>query len=57
MPGAFSGGVTPVLFPNTEVKPARADGIDTAGYRESRSVPGILKSNYKIETQEEINEN
>ena len=42
--GAFSGGVTPVPIPNTEVKPTRADGSDTAGYRESRSVPGVLKS-------------
>ena len=41
--GAFSGGATPVLIPNTEVKPARADGSDTAGYRESRSVPDIFK--------------
>ena len=25
MPGDYGGGVTPVPFPNTEVKPSRAD--------------------------------
>ena len=40
--GAFSGRATPVPIPNTEVKTARADGIETAGFRESRSVPNIL---------------
>ena len=48
LPGAFSGGATPVLIPNTEVKPARADGIDTAGYRESRSVPGLYDASLYI---------
>jgi hypothetical protein len=28
LPGDYGGGVTPVPFPNTEVKPSRAD--DTA---------------------------
>lgn len=37
--GGFSDGVTPVLIPNTEVKPIRADGTWTAGSRESRSLP------------------
>ena len=49
--GAYSGGVTPVLIPNTEVKTTRADGIDTAGYRESRSVPGIFKPYYNETTR------
>ena len=40
IPGAFSGRVTPDPIPNSEVKPARADGSDTVGFRESRSVPG-----------------
>ena len=47
-PGAFSGGVTPVPIPNTEVKLTRADGIDTAGYRESRSVPGLYHATLYI---------
>ena len=47
-PGAFSGGATPVPIPNTEVKLTRADGIDTAGYRESRSVPGLYDASLYI---------
>ena len=42
IPGGFSGGVTPDPISNSEVKPTRADGSDTAGYRESRSPPGLF---------------
>ena len=37
--GGHGGGVPPVPIPNTEVKPARADGTWTEGSRESRSLP------------------
>ena len=40
--GAHSGGETPVPIPNTEVKPASADGSGLEMDRESRSVPGLL---------------
>jgi hypothetical protein len=39
--GAHSGGETPVPIPNTEVKPASADGSGLATDCESRSVPGL----------------
>ena len=37
--GGHGGGVPPVPIPNTEVKPASADGTWTEGSRESRSPP------------------
>jgi hypothetical protein len=40
-PGGHRGRVTPVPIPNTEVKPATADGTACAGVWESRSLPGI----------------
>src|SRR5262245_22401552 len=44
--GGFPGGhrsrVTPVPIPNTEVKPATADGTACVGAWESRSLPGIV---------------
>ena len=45
-PGGHRGRVTPVPIPNTEVKPATADGTACAGVWESRSLPGI---NYKAQ--------
>ena len=43
---AFPGGnrsrVTPVPIPNTEVKPATADGTVWATAWESRSLPGVF---------------
>ena len=51
MLGAYSDEATPVLIPNTEVKLIRADGSDTAGYCESRSVPGVLISKYFLTGQ------
>ena len=40
-PGGHRSRVTPVPIPNTEVKPATADGTARAGGWESRSLPGI----------------
>src|SRR5215471_12345747 len=44
--GAFPGGhrsrVTPVPIPNTEVKPATADGTAWETAWESRSLPGLF---------------
>src|SRR6185369_4519292 len=40
-PGGHRGRVTPVPIPNTEVKPATADGTACVGAWESRSLPGI----------------
>ena len=37
--GGYSSGATPVPIPNTEVKPARADGTAWATVWESRSPP------------------
>ena len=48
IPGACSGGVTPVPIPNTEVKPSSADGTYWATSWESRPVPGL---NYKSRYQ------
>ena len=42
MPGAYTGGATPVPIPNTEVKPSRANGTALAREWESRSVPGLF---------------
>jgi hypothetical protein len=39
--GGYSGGEPPVPIPNTEVKPASADGTWGATPWESRSPPGI----------------
>ena len=41
-PGGHRGRVTPVPIPNTEVKPATADGTACAGAWESRSLPGLF---------------
>ena len=41
--GGHGGGVPPVPIPNTEVKPACADGTWTVGSRESRSLPNTIK--------------
>ena len=43
-PGGHRGRVTPVPIPNTEVKPATADGTACAGVWESRSLPGLFIS-------------
>ena len=40
-PGGHRGRVTPVPIPNTEVKPATADGTACVGVWESRSLPGF----------------
>ena len=40
--GGYTGGVTPVPIPNTEVKPLRVDGTARVAVWESRSPPGIL---------------
>jgi hypothetical protein len=40
-PGGHRSRVTPVPIPNTEVKPATADGTARVGGWESRSLPGI----------------
>ena len=40
--GGYSGGVTPVPIPNTEVKPSCADGTCGATHRESRSSPAFF---------------
>src|SRR5438105_1751675 len=37
--GGYIGGVPPVPFPNTEVKPTRADGTARETVWESRSLP------------------
>ena len=41
-PGGHRGRVPPVPIPNTEVKPASADGTACVGAWESRSLPGIF---------------
>jgi hypothetical protein len=41
-PGGHRGRVTPVPIPNTEVKPATADGTACEGAWESRSLPGVI---------------
>lgn len=41
-PGGHRGRVTPVPIPNTEVKPATADGTACVGVWESRSLPGVF---------------
>ena len=40
--GGYGGGVTPVPIPNTEVKPACADGTWDVGPWESRSLPDFF---------------
>ena len=42
LPGGHRSRVTPVPIPNTEVKPATADGTAAAGLWESRSLPGVI---------------
>ena len=41
--GGYGGRVPPVPIPNTEVKPASADGTWAEGPRESRSLPNIIR--------------
>src|SRR6267142_4401712 len=41
--GDFVGRVTPVSIPNTEVKPAGADGTARVTVWESRKSPGLLR--------------
>jgi hypothetical protein len=41
-PGGYRGRVPPVPIPNTEVKPATADGTARATVWESRSLPGLF---------------
>ena len=41
-PGGNRGRVPPVPIPNTEVKPATADGTACVGVWESRSLPGLF---------------
>ena len=43
-PGGHRSRVTPVPIPNTEVKPATADGTVGETLWESRSLPGVLGS-------------
>ena len=40
--GGYVGGVTPVLIPNTEVKPSRADGTARETVWESRTLPDLI---------------
>ena len=40
-PGGYTGEVTPVPIPNTEVKLSRADGTAGATLWESRTLPGF----------------
>ena len=44
-PGGHRSRVTPVPIPNTEVKPATADGTACVGAWESRSLPGVFLPN------------
>ncbi len=44
VPGGHRSRVTPVPIPNTEVKPATADGTAWETAWESRSLPGVLPS-------------
>ena len=41
--GGDGGGETPVLIPNTEVKPSRVDGTARETVWESRKLPGLNK--------------
>lgn len=41
-PGDYSRGVTPVLIPNTVVKPSSADGTALVTVWESRTLPGFF---------------
>jgi hypothetical protein len=43
--GGYRGGVPPVPFSNTEVKPSSADGTRGVSPRESRSPPENISSN------------
>src|SRR3954447_13530408 len=44
VPGGHRSRVTPVPIPNTEVKPATADGTAWETAWESRSLPGVFSS-------------
>ena len=43
-PGGYRSRVTPVPIPNTEVKPATADGTVWVTAWESRSLPGLFST-------------
>jgi hypothetical protein len=43
-PGGYRSRVTPVPIPNTEVKPATADGTAWVTAWESRSLPGLFST-------------
>ena len=45
-PGDYSGEVTPVTIPNTEVKGSSADGTSRVTSWESRTLPGIFHINF-----------
>ena len=49
--GDHSGRVTPVPIPNTEVKPARADGTWGETPWESRSSPEFISDNAHLQAQ------
>ena len=44
IPGGYSGGVTPVPIPNTEVKPSSADYTAAAMQWESKTLPEFFKA-------------
>jgi hypothetical protein len=48
-PGGHRSRVTPVPIPNTEVKPATADGTARVGAWESRSLPGLFLKSPRFE--------
>jgi hypothetical protein len=48
--GDFVGRVTPVPIPNTEVKPAGADGTARVTAWESRKSPGLLNEARSVNT-------
>ena len=48
-PGGHRRRVTPVPIPNTEVKPATADGTACVGVWESRSLPGLFPKPLQVE--------
>ncbi len=44
IPDGYSGGVTPVAIPNTEVKPSRADYTAAAMQWENKTLPEFFKA-------------
>jgi beta-glucanase (GH16 family) len=47
-PGGYRSRVTPVPIPNTEVKPATADGTAWVTAWESRSLPGLFSTKARV---------